>query len=173
MSTESLTVLPYGKLSFTIELTEDDGHRGIVERIIRSSTDSISIFSDLSYEFTLNCDNMSEIEDVRVFINDTFEPSVFTDGKITFPENGNRYKKIFLDCYGFVELGIALLFRDGHERDLFSEHIPVLVRRGELNSSIKAMVDFVYEHQESLLLNGEPKPRDMTGLKANGYCYDI
>lgn len=169
MSTESLTVLPYGKPPFTIELTEDNGHRGIVERIIRSSTDSVSIFSDLSYEFTLNCDNMSEIEDVRVFINDTFEPSVFTDGKITFPENGNRYKKIFLDCYGFVELGIALLFRDGHERDLFSEHIPVLVRRGELNSSIKAMVDFVYEHQESLLLNGEPKPRDMTGLKANGY----
>ncbi|MCC8357387.1 MAG: hypothetical protein LJU34_06040 [Oscillospiraceae bacterium] len=31
------------------------------------------------------------------------------------------------------------------------------------------MVSYVYDHQELLLLNGEPKPRNMAGLKENGY----
>lgn len=44
-----------------------------------------------------------------------------------------------------------------------------MVRRGELNDSVKAMANFVYMNQESLLLNGEPKPKNLSGLKESKY----
>lgn len=38
-----------------------------------------------------------------------------------------------------------------------------------INEAVKAMVVYVYNHQELLLLNGEPKPRNQAGLKESKY----
>ena len=48
---------------------------------------------------------------------------------------------------------------DGKEYQYTTEYLPVLVRRGELNNAVKAMVNYVYANQELLLLNGEPKAK--------------
>lgn len=166
----SLTLYPYGKQAFTIGLLENDGRQGALERIIEhSSGNNNNIFSDLSYEFQLNCEDLSQINDVRVYINDAFESSTYSNGHICFPGRGASDRRIFSDCYGFVELSLTLIYSDGQECTLSSEYLPVLVRRGELNDSVKAMVNFVYNNQESLLLNGEPKPRNPSGLKESGY----
>ena len=165
----SLTLIPYGKQAFTIGLMENDGCHGEMERIIEHLNVNNSIFSDLSYEFILNTEDIATVQDVQVYINDTYETSTFSNGRICFPARTNRDRRIFLDCYGFAELSFTLILDDGTERYLISEYLPVLVQRGKLNEKVKAMVSYVYEHQESLLLNGEPRPRNMANLKENGY----
>ena len=44
-----------------------------------------------------------------------------------------------------------------------------MVRHGELNNAVKAMVNYVYSNQELLLLNGEPKAKNPANLKESGY----
>ena len=117
----------------------------------------------------LNCEDLNRIADVRVYVNDVLESSVYNNGRIYFPSRGISNRRIFLDCYGFAELSITLILVDGQECTLNSEYLPILVRREELNNSVEAMARFVYNNQEWLLLNGEPKPKKPSGLKENGY----
>lgn len=169
MTANSLTLIPFGRQSFTIGLLEDEGRFDTVEKIIEHTEEKNSVFSDLTYEFVLNREDISAVQDVRVYINDTYESSIFDNGRICFPSKGTSIKKIFLDCYGFVELSLTIIMDDGTEQGFHTEYLPVLVRRGQLNDAVKAMVDYVYNHQELLLLNGEPKPRDLSGLKESRY----
>ena len=110
----------------------------------------------------LNCEDLNRIADVRVYVNDVLESSVYNN-------RGISNRRIFLDCYGFAELSITLILVDGQECTLNSEYLPILVRREELNNSVEAMARFVYNNQEWLLLNGELKPKKPSGLKENGY----
>ena len=169
MVTNSLTLIPYGKQSFTIGLIENDGHHDVMERIIDRWEENNSIFSDLSYEFVLNGEDIATVQDVRVYINDVYESSTFCDGRICFPDRTTSDRRIFLDCYGFVELSLILIMEDGTEHYFSSEYLPVLVQRVKLNDKVKAMVNYVYNHQDSLLLNGEPKPQNIAGLRENGH----
>lgn len=117
----------------------------------------------------LNCEDLNRIADVRVYVNDVLESSVYNNGRIYFPSRWISSRRIFLDCYGFAELSITLILVDGQECTLNSEYLPILVRREELNNSVEAMARFVYNNQEWLLLNGELKPKKPSGLKENGY----
>ena len=117
----------------------------------------------------LNCEDLNRIADVRVYVNDVLESSVYNNGRIYFPSRGISNRRIFLDYYGFAELSITLILVDGQECTLNSEYLPILVRREELNNSVEAMARFVYNNQEWLLLNGELKPKKTSGLKENGY----
>ena len=169
MSNCSLTLIPFGKQPFTIGLLENDERQLEMERSIENTGEVNSIFSDLSYEFSLENACTVEVRDVKVYINDIFEPSIYSEGRISFPSSGGGVRKIFLDWYGFVQLTFRLLLNDVCELCLVSNYLPVLVKRGELNDSVKAMVKYVYTHQEKLLINSEPKSRDLSGLKERGY----
>lgn len=169
MNVSSLTLIPYGKQPFTIGLLENDRGQGAIEQIINHTSTRISIFADLSYEIVLNTEDLASVRDVQVYINDAYEQSTYNNGKIRFPDRSTSDRRIFLDCYGFVTIGLSLFMADGTEQHLTSEYLPVLVRRGRLNEAVKAMVNYVYTHQELLLLNGEPRPRDLAGLKESGY----
>ena len=169
MTTCSLTIIPYGKQPFTVGLLENDGHQGGMEKIVQNSSSANSVFSDLSYELVLNHESIDKIQSVRVYINDAYEPSTYSRGRIYFPDRATSDRRIFLDCYGYVEISLTLVMDDGNEQTLFTEYLPVLVRRGQLNNAVKSMVAYVYSHQENLLLNGAPKPRNLAGLKADGY----
>lgn len=84
MTTCSLTLQPYGKPSFSIEVLENDGRKSSIEQIITKSPD-VCVFSDLSYEFALSCEETIVVQDVNVYINDVHEPSVYNNGRIMFP----------------------------------------------------------------------------------------
>lgn len=165
----SLTLIPYGKQPITIELLENKFTRDSIEQTIENSTKGGNIFSDLSYEFVLNCEDISAIQDVRIYVNDVYEKSTYVQGKVRFPDKNSGDRRIFGDCYGFAMLNLTLVMDDGTERKFRSEYLSVLVRRGELNAAVKAMTNYVYQHQDVLLLNGEPKPKDMAGLKDSRY----
>lgn len=169
MSIYSLTLIPYGRQPLTIALLENDKGQSAVERIANHTSTGISIFADLSYEIFLNTEDIATVQDVHVYINDAYVQSTYDNGKIHFPGRSTSDRRIFLDCYGFVTIGLSLIMSDGTEKHLTSEYLPVLVRKGQLNEAVKAMVNYVYAHQESLLLNGEPKPKNLAGLKEGGY----
>lgn len=168
MSTCSLTLHPYGRQPFSVGLSENDERKGNIKQMITRATD-VCIFSDLSYEFALSCEEISLVREVDVYINDVYEPSVYHNGRLLFPNKSTSDRRIFMDCYGFVEITIAVYDTDGIEHQYSTEYLPVLVRRGELNDAVKAMVSYVYSHQESLLLNGEPRARNLANLKESGY----
>lgn len=165
MSTCSLTLLPFKKQSMKIELSDRSISRSAVEQIIDSFSNGNCVFANLSYEFELNVQDIAVVRDVRVYINDAYEPSKYSNGIIRFPTDENDDKKIFQDCYGYVELSLSIVMDDGTEKHLTSEYLSVLVERGQLNEAVKAMVSYVYNHQELLLLNGKPKARNQVGLK--------
>lgn len=168
MDTCSLILQPFGRQPFSVSLSENKEQRGSIERII-SKTSNIQIFSDLSYEFAFFNEELNAIKDVTVYINDVYEPSIYSEGHITFPNKGGGDRRIFIDCYGFVEIRLVALDSEGIERQYATDFLPVLVKRGELNEAVKAMVSYVYANQEKLLLNGEPKAKDMANLKESGY----
>lgn len=168
MDTCSLILQPYGKPSFSARLLEKDGRKGSIEQIITKSPD-IYVFSDLSYEFALSYEETISVRDVNVYINDVHEPSVFNNGRILFPGRGASDRRIFMDCYGFVAISLVVFDAAGNEHQYTTEYLPVLVRRGELNNAVKAMVSYVYSNQELLLLNGEPRAKNPANLKESGY----
>lgn len=128
MTTCSLTLQPYGKPSFTIGVSENDGRKSSIEQAITKSSD-ICVFSDLSYEFVLTCEETIAAQDVNVYINDVHEPSVYNNGRITFPGDGSSVRRIFMDCYGFVEISLIVSDNSGNKHQYTSEYLPVLVRR--------------------------------------------
>ncbi len=163
----SLTMYPYGKQAFTVDLFESNGKNERIDRILTESN-GVSVFSDLSYEFSLTSENITDVQNVAVYINDVYEESVYRNGRILFPNRNASDRRIFLDCYGFVEIVLVISDSAGSEHWYETPYIPVLVRRGTLNDAVKAMVNYVYSNQEVLLLNGEPKAKNLGNLKGNG-----
>ena len=114
MATYSLTLQPYGKPPFSVGLSENDGRKSSIEQIITKSPD-VCVFSDMSYEFALSCEETIAVQDVNVYINDAYEPSVYNNGRIMFPGGGSSDRRIFMDCYGFVEISLVVSDTDGND----------------------------------------------------------
>ena len=164
----SLTLAPYGKPRMSIAMTNAEIKQSQIDRIIEQTDSKKSIYSDLSYEFTIDGIDLSTIEGIYVYINDCYESCSYNNGVIRFPGRGGSDRRIFMDCYGFVEITLNIQLNDGSELNLRSEYLPVLVKKGQLNDSVKAMAQYVYSNQEDLLLNGDPKPKDLASLKEQG-----
>ncbi len=164
----SLTLVPYGKPRMSIAMTNTEIKQSQIDCIIEQTDSKKSIYSDLSYEFTIEGVDLSKIEGVYVYVNDCYESCSYNNGVIRFPGGGGSDRRIFMDCYGYVEITLNIQLNDGSELNLYSEYLPVLVKKGQLNDSVKAMAQYVYSNQEDLLLNGDPKPRDLASLKEKG-----
>lgn len=164
----SLQLFPFGKQPLSISLSEKDSRGSCAESIIHNSASGIIVYSDLTYEFELSAPENDKIDSVDVYINDVYEASSFSEGRIRFLGHGNAAKRVFLDCYGLVEISLLVKLQDSSQMQLQSDYIPVLVRRGELNDAIKAMVNYVYQKQSSLLLNGDPQPKDIASMREDG-----
>ena len=170
MTNAFLKAFPQGKPPFSLKLLEGDPGQ-LPEELPLLPQEEAAIYGDLSYDFRLEHPDLERIQQARVYVNNVWEPSVYQEGLFTFPE-GNGVRKLFLDCYGFVTITLLLTLSDGSRQLLTTEHLPVLVRQGQLNQAVKAMVGYVYHHQEKLLFNGDPKPRNLGDLKDQG-CQNL
>lgn len=161
-----LTLHPYGKPSLTIKLSSSEEHKLSIEQIVESSE---SVFSDLSYKAQIDGVDTTSVQQVLFYVNGNFEQCQFSNGQIRFPANDKRGdRRIFLDCYGFVEITIVLKYVDLDDVRLHSNYLSVLVRKGTLNNSVKAMAEYIYNNQQELLFNGEAKPKNIAALKESG-----
>lgn len=133
MDTSSLTLTPYNKQPFTIQLLKDKDKE--IEKIDIDTAENRCVFSDYTYEFKLKYENLDLIKDVRVYINDSYEKSTYhkEDGSIRF----KSHERIFIDCYGYVSINLTLIMEDDTEENFSSHYLPVLVRKGQLNESVK------------------------------------
>lgn len=131
----SLTLAPYGKPRMSIAMTNAEIKQSQIDRIIEQTDSKKSIYSDLSYEFIIDGVDLSTIEGVYVYVNDCYESCSYNNGVIRFPGRGGSDRRIFMDCYGFVEITLNIQLNDGSELNLRSEYLPVLVKKGQLNDS--------------------------------------
>ena len=161
-----LNLCPDHRPPVRISLT-DEGSVRTIRQVSEEDIGTVPVFSELGYEFIFEHPQLQDVTKIRVYINDVYEPSIYEAGKITFPSDGG-IRSIFTDCYGYVEIGLEVSLRDGREEFFRSNYLPVLVRKGQYNEAVRAMVQYVYDHQEELLFNGLPQPRVMSGLKEGG-----
>ena len=168
MSSYDLIFYPFDKTPFSVSLSENARQLASAERIINRASQNPAIFSDLTYSFEIKSENISAIQDVQIYINDTYEPSNYENGKIFFREKGSKDKRIFIDCYGFIQICLIITFSDENPKIFYSEYLPVLVRKGKLNNAVQDMIKYVWARQNTLFSNGEPKPKNISGLNENG-----
>ncbi len=171
MTSGYLTLIPLGRessASFQAALWEEDERVWDVEESLRQAKQAHGVFFDQPYEFVLHGDSLDEVSDVRVYINDVDTPALYQQGRLRFFVQEGLQGRVFLDCYGYVTVRLTLLFQNGETQNLCTGYMPVLVRKGALNDSVCAMMRYVAEHEESLLYQGETKPRAFVDIKEKG-----
>lgn len=159
--------IPYMKESFEIVFF-DEVQAFTQTDLFSDNYSSKCIFSNLTHEFLLSeayCENIVANQ-TQFFVNEVEEPCMYRDGVISFPKSNNKDNIIFCECYGFTELKIVLFYSDEKEQlVLYSMPIPVMIKESEINYAIKAMATYIFEQEESLLKNGNKKPKNLSGLK--------
>lgn len=123
------------------------------------------VFNDYKYRAKIvNCDDV--INNLIFLLNGreidiTYYPDT---GMIDF-RDCSFGRRIFLECYGFVQ--ITLIFEDvqGNRQIKETEFIQVLVRKGQQNDSVRRMAEYVYAHNADLLDGNRTIPKDLSGLK--------
>lgn len=168
MEISLLMLHPYGRQPFSVRVSESDGRRDFIRQRITKTEEAV-VFSDLSYEFSLLCEETTCVHNIAVYINDVCVPSIYQNGRILFPNRSTSDRRIFMDCYGFVEITLVVCDAEGIEYQYSTDYMPVLVQRGEMNAAVKAMVEFVSSNQESLLFQGEARAKNTANLKECGY----
>ena len=125
------------------------------------------VFCDCNYTAQLiNVQNM-EINNINFFVNGEAINIDYSkaDGMIHF--NHIPFgAKIFMECYGFVQLTIELNC-DNRNLVLETDYIQVLVRKGQQNDSVQKMVEYVYKQDELLLYGKHMQPKEVVGLQEN------
>ena len=169
-TTLKLLPYPYNNPPYSVELKEESHNPVSIEEIISRSKNNAIIYSDLSYIFYLATEELNQIKNVNVYINDILEPSTFnnSNGEIKFSSLGSSDKRIFQDCFGFVEISIVISYDDNIEKTLVTDFLQVVVRDTSFNDSVQSMVDFIYYRQDTLLFHDNPQPRDLASLRDKG-----
>lgn len=160
----NLLLTPSGRPSQNVRLQKQDIGVSPIDHIINSEA---YVFSDLTYTASVTGISPNDISGLKFFVNETrIDIDVTPDGSITFKDEpyGTR---IFLDCYGFAQIGI-ILYADGEEVLLSSEYLAVMVPKDRRNDSVQRMVNYVYMHNEEFL-NADARPRNLSEPKEGGY----
>lgn len=74
-------------------------------------------------------------------------------------------QRIFLECYGFVQITIIYDDPQRNQQIKDTEYIHVLVRKGRQNESVRRMTEYVYKQNADLLHGDRTLPKDISGLK--------
>lgn len=130
-----------------------------------------AVYHNLSYTAFLQSEEVdgNAVKDVLFYINDDLEECVYQNGEIQFSSEAYGEKRIFQECYGFINFTLVLKYCDGTETTLYSDYLSVLVQQGAFNDSVKAMAQYVYAHQEDLLFHGDGKPKALSDRKPGGF----
>lgn len=167
-STYSLLLLPFQKPSFTLPLFYQNS-LNIGEGFVVEKDFNAIVFSDLSYRIKLQ-GSIPEYDALEVYINDSLvSSSLNTENEIVFPDDFSHGDRIFIDCYGYVQISIKVHTVYEGIIELETKHIPVLVKKSDFNQSIKEMVAYVYNSKEFDFAQGEPRPRVKASLKSSNY----
>ena len=123
------------------------------------------VFNDYKYHAQIaNCNE--SISNLIFLLNGkkigiTYSPD---SGMITF-QDYSFGQRIFLECYGFVQITVIFDDAQGNQHVRDTEYIHVLVRKGRQNDSVRRMTEYVYKRNADLLNGDRTLPKDVSGLK--------
>lgn len=165
MQTETYSLLleAFHKPSYSASLFYKNS-LSIGEEFVVEKESDVIVFSDSPYHLKLQ-GSIPEYDSIDVFINDSIVSSAILKNKDDF----SHEDQVFTDCYGYVQISFKIHTLYEGTIELETRHIPVLVKKNELNQSIKKMVAYVYNSKELGFVLGEPKPRIKSSLKTSNY----
>ena len=162
MSQYVLELYAYSRPPLQLSLSKEKVLLPIEERVSLSWE---CVYADLGYSAHIIGDATESITSVNVFVNDIYIPCTYENGHIAFSD---KRKRLFLSCNGFVELTIILDLLSGEELILYSPLLSVMVRRGMMNDTVKAMVEYIDRYQAELLFQGKAHSKDWAGTQEDG-----
>ena len=128
-----------------------------------------SVFSDQEYSFKLENINIDKISKISVFINDEKEDVLYKEGVFVFSDGISKKRFVFSNRFGFADFSIVLQYEDNTIETFYSEYISILVHRDQDLETIGLMVDYVYNKQDQLLVNGEVGSKTKGDVKPAKY----
>lgn len=153
--------------SFQIPFTEETKDASSYE-VVQAKESPIYIHSDWGYQFILPEYCVKESYRVKFSVNGKKEKECTFD-KSRLCLSVPKGKRIFQDCFGFVQLGFTITYPHGKSPNgtstlsLQSQLIPVMVKENPLNDSVRAMAKYLLENHHRLMEKGKQKPNRFTG----------
>lgn len=158
-----LSLYPYFQAEQLIHLTPFSGNRD------KSIQQNAYVFSNLSYSAKIESVDISLYKSINFYINGNIvDIDIDSEGSIRFNDSVHK-ERIFMDCFGYVQLAVCLIDNDDNEQTYFSDYISILVKKGTQNDSIKRMTNYIFDNQESFLFSHKQRSNDFSDLKESNY----
>lgn len=159
--------------TFALELYSDQKELQILDlhehRLESSITDIVRlsencVFNNHKYTGKLQLNISQPIDKFEFFLNGKFiKTDLAEDG--TFKINDSSFgSRLFIECYGYIQLSVKF-YIGANLYHLDTDYVPVMVRKGIQNESVRRMTEYVYRNRETLLFKNTPLAKDISGLK--------
>ncbi len=134
--------------------------------ILDAATAALSyVFNDYKYRAQLVNAN-TQIRNLIFLLNGKEVKVTYSQesGLITF-QDLSFGQRIFLECYGFVQITIVFDDEQGIHQVKETEYIQVMVRKGWQNDSVRRMTEYIYKYNSEILNGDKTHSKDISGLK--------
>ncbi len=158
-----LTLRPFGRKEIHVPL-------GFVQdgAMAYRASEEYGVFAGLTYEVVLEIQGMQSVVSVTCEINGCPVSCHWENGVLRF-DGKWAHGRIFLDCYGYVQLFFAVTDIDGKTAEISTAYLPVFLPKGTDHQAVYAMLAYVGTQYEALLCNPGGRVRSPAGLQ-QGEC---
>ncbi|MBE6069326.1 MAG: hypothetical protein E7211_16805 [Clostridium lundense] len=120
------------------------------------------VYSDMEYDALIYFEE--EIEDIKIYVNDTLRQCFYNDGKISFNAAEFLDKRIFLNYFGYVSITINIKTAKGNY-EFYSKYLDVAVRDNISSELTRKMVSYITEYSSKYLFSNESNIKDFADIK--------
>lgn len=120
------------------------------------------VYSDMEYDAMIIFEE--EIEDIKIYINDTLRECFYDSRKIIFKAPEFLDKRIFLNYFGYVSFTISIK-TSGANYEFYSNYLDVAVRDNISSELIRKMVSYIAENSQKYLFKDESNIKDFVNVE--------
>ena len=154
-----LILRPFGREEVHVPL--GPAHDGSMEY---RAAEEYGVFAGLTYEVVLDVGGLSNEVSVMCELNGTPVACTWANGMLQF--GGNRANgRLFLDCYGYVQLFFAVICENGESMEACTPYLPVFLSKGTDCQAVYAMLAYVNAQYEDLLYEPAGHVRSPAGVQ--------
>lgn len=120
------------------------------------------VYSDMKYEATISFED--EIENIKIYINDTIRECVYDNGKILFNATEFLDNRIFLNYFGYISFTVCIKTPENNY-EFYSKYLDVGVRDNITSELIRKMVSYIATNSQKYLFKDEANIKDFADVK--------
>ena len=143
--------------SQNIDLYRHDPNKSIVETIAHSNC---RVYQDRGYVIYLDFQSSADESVFSFFINDVEIPSSLSANNVIEFET-IKNGKLFKQSYGYIQIQVSLDNGVCYE----SGYIPVMVKKGIKNDSVRRMTEYIYRYNATLLSSPNEVPDSLKSIE--------